>query len=103
MIRAWPRLPPLERLAFAMLVLLALSVGLGDIAQVTAIDVVLLNGVRALLPLAIGLAILAALVDHRWPVFPRSVGMPLAAWLLVLLLSATLAATNRGEALMTKA
>jgi O-antigen ligase len=93
--------PPLERLAFSMLVLLALSLGLGDIAQVTTIDVVLLNGVRSLLPLAIGLAILAALVDHRWPVFPRNVGVPLAAWLLVLLLSAALASTNRGEALAT--
>ena len=55
----------LDRLAFATLLLLALSVGLGDIAQVTTFDAVLLNTVRALLPVAIGLAILTALVDHR--------------------------------------
>lgn len=89
----------LDRLAFAVLVLLALSLGLGDIAQVTTTDVVLLSGVRALLPLAIGLAVLAAFVDHRWPVFPCQVSLPLAAWLLVLLLSAALAPTKRAEAL----
>jgi O-antigen ligase len=89
----------LDRLAFATLVLLALLLGLGDIAQVTTIDVVVLNGVRALLPLAIGLAILATLVDHRWSVFPRQVSLALAAWLVVLLLSASLASTNRAEAL----
>ena len=92
----------LDRLAFAMLVLLAVSLGLGDIAQVTTLASLLLNGVRSLLPLAVGLTVLAALVDHhRWPVLPRRVTLPLAAWLVVLLLSAALAPTNRAEALAT--
>ena len=89
----------LDRLAFGILVLLALSLGLGDIAQLTTLDTVLLNGVHALLPLVIGLAILAAAIDHRWPRLPRQVTLPLAAWLLVLLLAAALASTNRAEAL----
>jgi O-antigen ligase len=88
-----------DRLAFATLVLVALSLGLGDIAQVTPVDTVLLNGVRALLPLTIGLTILTALRKHRWPVFPRRLSLPLAAWLLITLLSAALAPTNRVEAL----
>src|SRR5258708_1842184 len=89
----------LDRLASAMLVLLALSLGLGDIAQVTPLDSILLAGVHALLPLTMGLALLSALVDHRWPHFPRRVVLPLAAWLVVLLLSAALASTNAAEAL----
>lgn len=90
----------MERLAFVTLVCLALAFGLGDIAQVTPVDVVLLNGVRGLLPLAIGLTLLAQLVlDRRLPAFPHQMRLPFAAWLLVLLLSAVLAPTNRFDAL----
>ncbi len=88
----------LDRLGFATLVLLALSLGLGDIAQVTPVDTVLLAGVHGLLPLTIGLTFLTALRKHRWPVFPRRLSLPLAAWLLITLLSAALAPTNRAEA-----
>src|SRR5438067_4105882 len=88
-----------ERLAVGALVLLALSLGLGDIAEISTVDIVLLNGVRGLLPLAIGLTVLAAVLDHRWPALPRQLRLPFAAWLLVLLVSAALAPTNRVQAL----
>jgi O-antigen ligase len=88
-----------ERLAFGALLLLALGFGLGDIAQVTTLNIVVLNGVRGLLPLAIGLTVLAAAVARRWPAFPRQVRPPMVAWLLVLVLSGALAPTNRSDAL----
>ncbi len=97
---SWPRLT-LERVAFGTLVLLALGLGLGDIAQVTTLDVLLLNGVHTLLPLAIGLTLLSALVSDRWPALPRQASLAVVAWLGVLLLSAAFAPTNRSDALAT--
>jgi hypothetical protein len=91
--------PAIDRLAFGALVLLALGFGLGDIAQVTRLDVIVLNGIRGLLPLAIGLTILTSFFSDRWAALPRRMSLSLAAWLLVLLLSAALAPTNRFEAL----
>ena len=89
----------LDRLAFACLVLLALCVGLGDIASVTSVDAVLLTGVRGLLPLGIGLTLLATLLRRRLPAFPSRLAVPAAAWLTVLVVSAALAPSNRLEAL----
>ena len=90
----------LERVAFGAIVLLALGlVGLGDIAAVTSVDMVLLAAVRGLLPLAIGLALLATLLKRRMPAFPSTLAWPAAAWLAVLVVSAALAPSNRLEAL----
>ena len=83
----------------AGLVGLALTFGLGDIAQVSPLDVLILNGVHGLLLLAIGLALASAASQRRWPSFPREVGLPTAVWLCVLLVSATLAQHYRGEAI----
>jgi O-antigen ligase len=89
----------LDRVAFGSLVLLALCVGLGDIAQVTSFGMVLLDGVRGLLPLVIGLSLLATLMKGRRPAFPGRLAVPAAAWLLVLVVSAAVAPSNRLEAL----
>jgi O-antigen ligase len=85
----------LDRLAFATVVVLALGFGLGDIAQVTPLDVEVLNGVRGLLPLGIGLALVATVARGSWPAFPHRLAMPAAAWLAVLVLSALLAPADR--------
>jgi len=88
-----------DRLAYAGLVVLALSLGLGDIAQVTLLDVVVLSAVRGLLPVVLGLALLAAIAQRRRPAFAASLALPVAAWLSVLVLSAVLAPSYRSEAL----
>jgi putative inorganic carbon (hco3(-)) transporter len=89
----------LDRLAFGAVGLLALCFGLGDIAQVTSVDVVVLDGVRGLLPLAICLALLACLANRRRPAFPARLAWPMAAWLGALVLSAAFAPSNQAEAL----
>src|SRR5439155_1966532 len=88
-----------DRLAYAGLVVLPLSLGLGDIAQVTLLDVVVLSAVRGLLPVVLGLALLAAIAQRRRPAFAASLALPVAAWLSVLVLSAVLAPSYRSEAL----
>ncbi|HLZ28224.1 MAG TPA: O-antigen ligase family protein [Chloroflexota bacterium] len=88
----------LDRLAFVTLLVLALCVGLGDIASVTSIDAVLFTGVRGLLPLGIALALLATLLGRRWPAFPSRLARPAVAWLGVLVVSAAFAPSNRLEA-----
>src|SRR5438552_237178 len=84
----------LSRAAFFALLLLALSFGFGDITQGAARDIV-----RALVPVAISLALLAAIKAGRWPSFPRRVAWPMAGLLSVLLLSAVFAPTNNLEAI----
>jgi O-antigen ligase len=83
-----------DRATFATLLLLALSFGFGDIAQGAA-----RNGVRALVSLAISLALLSTIRDGRWPSFPRPLAWPMAGLLTVLLLSAAFAPTNNVEAI----
>jgi O-antigen ligase len=89
----------LDRLAFGALLLLGLTYGLGDIAQVTPLNTVVLNVVRALLPITIGLALLGGLAGGQLPALPRPIALPMAAWLAVLVLSAANAPTNRLDAL----
>jgi O-antigen ligase len=84
----------LDRAAFGALLLLALSFGFGDITQAVALDVV-----RALVPVAISLALLAAIKAGRWPSFPRQLAWPMAALLMVLLLSAAFAPSHNVEAI----
>src|SRR5712691_4182061 len=83
-----------DRTAFAALLLLSLSFGFGDITQGAALDVV-----RALVPVAISLTLLAAIKAGRWPSFPRQLAWPMAALLTVLLLSAAFAPTHNAEAI----
>jgi hypothetical protein len=87
-----------ERLAFGTIVVLAFCLGLGDIARVTTFDTVLLIGIRGLLPLAIGLALLAGLLRRRLPAFPSQLAFPALAWFAVLVGAAGLAPTNRLDA-----
>ncbi|HEX8967911.1 MAG TPA: hypothetical protein VF937_08535, partial [Chloroflexota bacterium] len=95
----------LERLTFGTLAALAVSLGLGDIAQVTPAATLLVNGVHALLPAAIGLALIGAIRRRRHrhgpPSFPRPVFASIGVWLVVLLASAALAPSHRAEALGT--
>jgi len=88
-----------ELLASAALVGLALTVGLGDIAQVSPLDTLILNGVHGLLLLVIALTVASALQQRRWPRLPREVSGPTAVWLGVLLASAALAQAYRSEAI----
>src|SRR6266516_1802178 len=83
----------LDRAAYVALLLLALGFGFGDIAQGAALDVV-----RALVPVTIGLALLAIFKAWRWPAFPRRLAWPMTGLLSVLLLSAVFAPTNTLEA-----
>ncbi len=100
----------LRRLAFAALVLLCLTFGLGDIAAVSPITSVLLNAVHALLLATIVLALVARIAtrsgnfdrgvaSRRWPSYARELSQSVAVWLLVLVASAGLAATHRLDAL----
>jgi O-antigen ligase len=89
----------LERMAAASLILLALTFGLGDIAQVTPLDALVLNAVHSLLLLVLGLTLLSALRQHRLPSFPRPLALPTSAWLAILLISATLADSHRSDAI----
>jgi hypothetical protein len=89
----------LDRLAFTCLCLLAVSLGVGDIAQVTPFDTAVLNGVHGLLLLVIGLTLVAHIARGQRPAFPSSLALPMAAWLCVLLASAALAAGHRADAL----
>src|SRR5229473_6158946 len=84
----------LDRTAFGALLLVALSFGFGDITQGAALDVV-----RALVPVAISLTLLAAIKSGRWPSFPRQLAWPTAALLAVLLLSAAFAPTHNAAAI----
>jgi putative inorganic carbon (HCO3(-)) transporter len=88
-----------DRLAFLALLALAACLGLGDIAPLTPINTVVLHSVHALLPLALGLALVAQVRKRQWPAFPAGVGLAVAAWLAVMLLSAAAAPANRAEAL----
>ena len=88
----------LDHLAFAAIAALGVCFGLGDIAQVTSLDAAVLTGIRGLLPLGIGLALLACVVGGRRPAFPRSLAVPGLVWLAVLVVSAALATSNRQEA-----
>src|SRR5260370_42140085 len=83
-----------DRAAFGALLLLALSLGFGDITQGAALDLV-----RALVPVAISLALFAAIKAGCWPAFPRQLAWPMAALLTVLLLSAALAQSHNTEAI----
>jgi O-antigen ligase len=83
--------------------MLAVCVGLGDIADVTPPGALVLNAVHALLFLAIGLALAAAIRARRWPRYPAPLALPLAIWLAVLLISAALAPSHGAEALATLA
>jgi O-antigen ligase len=93
----------LEHLARLSLIALALSLGLGDIADLNPVAAVVLNTVHGLLFLTIGLALAAALRAHRWPRYPAPLALPLAVWLTVLVISAALAPSHRAEALATLA
>jgi len=90
-----------SRLAQAALLALAVCLGLGDIAQVSPFTTLLLNGVHALLPLAIGLAALAILSERRWPFVPRTIALPLVTWLAVQAISALTSSSYRSDALAT--
>src|SRR5579864_2354338 len=91
----------LVRLAQTALIALALCVGLGDIAQVSPPTTVVLDAVHALLPCAIGLAAVCALRERRGPPVSRAIGLPLAAWLSLQLLSAVTAPSYQHDALAT--
>jgi O-antigen ligase len=93
----------LERLGWLCLMLLALCLGLGDIANRTALGGVVLDAVHALVLVAIGLTLAAAIQARRWPRFPTPLALPLAVWLAVQVTSAALAPSHRAEALATLA
>jgi hypothetical protein len=91
----------IEHLGRFSLIALALFLGLGDIADLSPVGGLVLNGVHSLLLVAIGLALAAAIHARRWPHFPTPLALPMAAWLAVLVISATLAPSHRNEALAT--
>jgi O-antigen ligase len=92
-------MPRLDSMACAALSTLALLVGFGDIAEVNPPARLLLESVRSLLLVVIGLALVAALRARRWPRVPSDVALPTAAWLAVAVLSASLAESHRSDAL----
>src|SRR5579872_1033101 len=96
----WPVAAPalFDRLALGAPILLALAVGFGDIAQVSPLDSIVVNGVHSLLPLSIVLVMITALRHHRLPALPRGLAAPTAAWLCVLFVSATFANSHRTDA-----
>jgi O-antigen ligase len=91
----------LDRIAYTALLLVALTFGLGDIAEVTPMSTALLTVVRDLLLLAIVLALISSIARERWPAFPRALALPIAVWLTVLVLSAALAPVGQARALST--
>jgi O-antigen ligase len=101
------RTPPSEqrphRAAALVLVGLAATLGLGDIAQVNPVSAVVVNAIRALVPLMLGLVLFAALRRRRWPRIPRPFALTSAAWLAVLAVSAVSAPTHQGDAIASLA
>ena len=88
-----------DRLTFFVLACLAATAGLGDIAPATPGATLVLNSVRALVPLVILLALGNALRSRRWPRFPRALARPSAVWLAVLVASTVGAARFQPEAI----
>ena len=82
-----------------MMIALAACVGLGDIAQVSPATTIVLNGVHAMLLLAIALALAADLRARQWPHFPSWLALPTAVWLGVMVASAGLAPRCRSGSL----
>jgi O-antigen ligase len=88
-------------LAYATLIVLALTFGLGDIDATNPYTSSLQYLIRALVPAIILLAVLASVARRQWPAFPSALAWPTAAWLAILTLSAALAPTDRLQALAT--
>jgi O-antigen ligase len=96
--------PAIRRLdSFSTLALcaLALTFGLGDIARTNPLTSLGVDLVHALLPLAIGLALLAAFQARRAPKLPTRVAVPIVVWLAILVTSAALAESHQADALAT--
>lgn len=86
----------LERGAFVALILLALGFGLERVrSPVSLAGVVVLTNVELVLTLAVGLWLLARVLERRWPAMPRPLVIPLTLWVGVLLASALVAPAHR--------
>ena len=91
---------PFARLAWWAVLAVGVLYGLGDIAQISAFNSVLLSSVHALVPVAIGLALLgAARSRSAVSVSPPGLMLSGVTWLAVLTLSAALAPSHRPDAL----
>jgi O-antigen ligase len=93
----------LDRLAALALLCLAASLGFGDVAPVSPLTTLVSSAIHALPPLVISLAVLAALLQRRWPRFPASLAAACAVWLAVLVASAATASQYRDEAIASLA
>jgi O-antigen ligase len=78
---------------------LALTFGLGDIARATPVAAALLDGVRGLLLLVIGLGLLGAVHRNHPAAVPAELAPPIVAWFCVLVASAFLAQSHRADAI----
>jgi O-antigen ligase len=97
-----------DRCAWLSLVCLAAAVGLGDIAPINVYMAALLDGIHALLPLVILLAVAGTILravfakqprPRRWPHFRKALVLPSGTWLAVLGVSALSAAEFQSQAL----
>ena len=87
-----------DRVAFACLAALAVSFGFGDVRPQSPFA-----AVHVLVPIAIGVSLVAALQTRARRGFPSQLALPVAVWLLVLAASAILAPRFQREALDTLA
>jgi len=91
--------PPLRRIAWWALVIVAVAYALGDIAEISPANTALLTGVHALAPVAIVLTLVSGVWSRDVVAIPTGVVVSGVTWLAVLTLSAALAPTYQADAL----